>query len=125
MNLIKKIGGVILFAALPVISFADCQTDLNTSRTNTQNLLNAGSRPYAQEAYNTIVQNYLVGSTGNGVATCENELRASEAVRNKLADVQNRLNSQINNNFNGKNQIPYNANQEYNGQKEREEKETK
>jgi membrane protein len=120
MNLIKKIGSVILFAALPVISFSDCQTDLNTSRTNTQNLLNAGSRPYAQEAYNTIVQNYLVGSTGNGVATCENELRASEAVRNKLADVQNRLNSQINNNFNGKNQIPYNANQEYNGQKARD-----
>ncbi|MDO5089421.1 MAG: hypothetical protein Q4D53_06505 [Leptotrichiaceae bacterium] len=95
-----------------------CESDLDAARALLLSKLNYRKRgrfDEAYNAYNTMVNNYNLSTLGSRNVSCQFNLLHHERLIQKIDNVQHTLNSQINNNFNGKKQIPYNQNYTYNG----------
>ncbi len=122
MNLKKVL--ILLFVIINITIFSsqssgrNCEDDLVIEKNNLLKKLNYGTRGILNEAeiaYNTMVNNYNLASYGSKQVGCQQNLRTHKNLNTKMKDVIDTLNKQINKNFNGKNQIPYNSNYSYNG----------
>ncbi len=122
MNLKKFL--IFLFIIINITIFSsqeserNCENDLVIEKNNLLKKLNYGTRGILNEAeiaYNTMVNNYNLASYGSKQVGCQQNLRTHKNLNTKMKDVIDTLNKQINKNFNGKSQIPYNSNYSYNG----------
>lgn len=122
INLKKVLTVLLIIVNVTVFSTQgsgnDCENSLVSERGALLGKLNYGSRAglnEAEAAYNTMVNNYNLASYGSKNVACPQNLSTHRNLNAKITDVLNTLNVQINNNFNGTNQIPYNSNYTYNG----------
>ena len=122
---LKKILAVLVLAA-NITAFSsmnqgsgnNCESELDSMKMTLLSRLNYGTRGTLNEsepAYNTMVNNYNLATSGTRNVGCEQNVMNHRNLISKIDDVQNTLNAQINNNFNGTHQIPYNPNYTYNG----------
>ena len=103
----KKIFITLAAFALSFQGFAACGDNNGSSQQRIMQLLNSDSRSAtAQQAYNNITKYYSEASHGS----CD-----LSSVANKLQNVQQMLNSNLTNNFNGASQIPYNDRNQFAG----------
>ena len=103
----KKIFITLAAFALSFQGFAACSDNNGSSQQRIMQLLNSDSRSAtAQQAYNNITKYYSEASHGS----CD-----LSSVANKLQNVQQMLNSNLTNNFNGTSQIPYNDRNQFAG----------
>lgn len=103
----KKIFITLAAFALSFQVFADCTDNSGNSQRRVMQLLNSDTRSAtAQQAYNNITKHYSQASLG----VCD-----LSTVANKLQNVQQTLNSNLTNNFNGTSQIPYNDRNQFAG----------
>ena len=114
----------ILFIIINIMGFSsqnsgrDCEDDLIIEKNALLKKLNYGTRGILNEseiAYNTMVNNYNLASYGSKRVGCQQNLRTHKNLNIKMENLISTLNNQVNRNFNGKNQIPYNPNYSYNG----------
>lgn len=103
----KKIFITLAAFALSFQGFANCTDNSGNSQQRVMQLLNSDTRSAtAQQAYNNITKHYSQASLG----ACDLSM-----VANKLQNVQQTLNSNLTNNFNGTSQIPYNDRNQFAG----------
>lgn len=103
----KKILTGLAFLALSVPGFAACNDNSGTARSRIMGYLNADTRSAtAQQAFDKITSYYAVAKGGS----CD-----LSTVANKLQNIQQTLNTNLTNNFNGNSQILYNDRNSFTG----------
>lgn len=112
----KKILAVLIFA-MSIIVFGECEDDLDSARVQLLTRLNYGVRSgnETMSAYNNMVNNFNLARYKTKSPGCIFNYISHKMLINKIDDMQKTLENQINNNFNGTRQIPYNQNAPYNG----------
>ncbi|RRD40599.1 hypothetical protein EII29_01260 [Leptotrichia sp. OH3620_COT-345] len=114
----------ILFLIINIMTFStsdsqdNCENQLSDMKIKLLAELNYGRRgnmDQSYKSYDTIVNNYNLAIFGRKSVSCHLNVVNHLNLINKIKNIQQTLNSQINNNFNGKRQIPYNQNYTYNG----------
>ena len=117
MIVLKKILIVLLLIISMTVFGGTCEDDLDSARVQLLTRLNYGVRSgnETMSAYNNMVNNFNLARYKTKSPGCIFNYISHKMLINKINDMQKTLENQINNNFNGTRQIPYNQNAPYNG----------
>ena len=117
MIVLKKILIALLLIISMTVFGGTCEDDLDSARVQLLTRLNYGVRSgnETMSAYNNMVNNFNLARYKTKSPGCIFNYISHKMLINKIDDMQKTLENQINNNFNGTRQIPYNQNAPYNG----------